>query len=121
MKEEPVPARRTYIRSDTTTLSTVEVALKLGHTHQVRHSNSAQNPTENKLDTATLALTSGEDPGVPSHSYCLFAECANLLISGLRRIEVLKERDKKVNGISEVFGFISHSHVWTCISLSPCF
>ena len=80
MTEEPASAQGIEARSDTPSPSTEEGAHHLGRSHQVSHSNSAQNPTEVNLDAVTLDSPSGEEYDVPSQSSRLILEYNNLLI-----------------------------------------
>ena len=68
MTEELVSVQGKEASSYTPSLSTGEGSHHLGQIHQVRHYNSAQNPTEFNLDAATLAFPSGEEQNVPSQS-----------------------------------------------------
>ena len=85
MTEETASAQGIEAISDNSCPSTVGGDHNLGQSHQVVHSNGAQNPTEVNLDTEILASPSGEEHDVPSQSYCLIPEYANLRTSGLRR------------------------------------
>ena len=57
--EEPSSVQGIEVKSDNPIPSTVEEDNHLGRSHQVRHYNSVQNPTEVNLDKRTLALPSG--------------------------------------------------------------
>ena len=81
----------------------------------MRHSNSAQNPTDINLDASTLAAPIGEYRDVPSRSSCLIPDYMNLHISGLRRRKIIQKRYKKINGILKVFGLIS---LFTSVAMS---
>ena len=64
--EEPASTRVTASISDTPSSYTLEGSLQLCQSHQVRHSNIVQNPTNINLDEATLDSTSVEEHAVPS-------------------------------------------------------
>ena len=66
MIEDPSSEQVIEYSSDTPSSSTGEVAHHLGRSHQVSHSNSAQNTTEVNLYTPTLAYPRGNEHNVPS-------------------------------------------------------
>ena len=106
MPEEPGSDQGIEARSDTPSPSTGEGAHHLGRSHQVNHSNSAQNPTDLNLDTATLDSPSGEGHVVPLHLSRLIPEYANIRTSGLRRRKIIQDKEKNEKGIPKVFGLI---------------
>ena len=85
MTEDHALAQGTEARSDTPSLSTVYLSLKIGQIHQVSDSNSVQNPTAISLDAENMASPIGEEHNVPSQSSHLILEYVNLLVSGLRQ------------------------------------
>ena len=80
----------------------------------MRHHNGEQNPTEVKLDSATMASPSGEDNNVPSKSSSLIPEYANIITSGLRRSKIIQEIKERI-GIPNIFGIMA---VFAYVSMS---
>ena len=95
MKEDTASAQVIEAISDTPSPSAVDVAHRLGWSHQVRHSNSAQNPTGVNLDASTLASPSVEEHNVPSQSSRLIPEYANLWTSGLRLSKIIQYKYRR--------------------------
>ena len=106
MTEDPESTQGIEAISYTPSPSTGYGDHQLGWSHQVIHSNSAQNNTEVNLDKSTLDSTSGEKHDVHSHSYRQIPEYTNLRTSELRQIKIIQDKDKRKKGIPEVFGLI---------------